>query len=152
MLSSTRPPWTRSWSTRGKLIKNTANSSHLTFSYPYSVLRTPRARDVWDPRDECKLQADTLCMGISRVLKADGIFLQISFAQPHFRSKYLMASWIGTAATPDQGVELIELVGSQYEAVQGPCERYSWSLRWTPIEVESGSLNSLLYVMHKDSA
>ncbi|CAM9142046.1 unnamed protein product [Chrysoparadoxa australica] len=45
--------------------------------------------DVWSPGMENITQADAMCTGVSKVLKDDGIFLQVSFAQPHFRKKYL---------------------------------------------------------------
>ena len=45
--------------------------------------------DVWYPAQEVIDKVDRMCMEISRVLKPGGRFLHISFAQPHFRTKYL---------------------------------------------------------------
>jgi ubiquinone/menaquinone biosynthesis C-methylase UbiE len=53
--------------------------------------------DVWDPNPEVLAAADRMCGHISRVLKPNGLFLQISFAQPHFRRKYLLGREAGTA-------------------------------------------------------
>jgi EEF1A lysine methyltransferase 4 len=45
--------------------------------------------DPWDPAEHVKLEVDRMCKGISRVLTEAGIFVQISFAQSHFRRKYV---------------------------------------------------------------
>eukprot|EP00455_Lapot_gusevi_P005374 TRINITY_DN1228_c0_g1_i1.p1 TRINITY_DN1228_c0_g1~~TRINITY_DN1228_c0_g1_i1.p1 ORF type:complete len:231 (-),score=74.87 TRINITY_DN1228_c0_g1_i1:39-683(-) len=45
--------------------------------------------DVWDPAEHVKDEVHRLCSHVTRVLKADGKFLQMSFGQPHFRCKYL---------------------------------------------------------------
>lgn len=41
--------------------------------------------DTWDPPLELLEIARTVCEGTVRALKPGGVFLQISFAQPHFR-------------------------------------------------------------------
>ncbi|GMH46767.1 hypothetical protein TrRE_jg6633 [Triparma retinervis] len=46
--------------------------------------------DVWNPDPSVVGKARDMCGGISRVLKGDGVHLHISFAQPHFRRKYLL--------------------------------------------------------------
>lgn len=38
-----------------------------------------------------------MCRGVMRVLRPGGLFIQYSFAQPHFRAKYLK---VGTLAYP----------------------------------------------------
>ena len=45
--------------------------------------------DVWDPQESCRRDVHQTCRAIHRVLKRDGLFIQISFAQPHFRRRYL---------------------------------------------------------------
>lgn len=68
--------------------------------------------DVWDPNPEVLAAADRMCGHVSRVLKPNGLFFQISFAQPHFRRKYLLGKKAG-AATPKQPLF---------------CEKYGWSV------------------------
>lgn len=93
--------------------------------------------DVWDPNADVVFQTDSMCNNISRVLTSSGIFIQISFAQPHFRTKYLMAARIG-------GDEI-----HPYESMSGHCSRYGWELTFSTIEVEGGCLSTFLYVMKK---
>lgn len=90
--------------------------------------------DVWYPAQSVIDAADQMCCEINRVTKKDtGRFVQISFAQPHFRSKYLM------------GYRKTDQEYSPYESHQGYNERYNWWLTHKPIDVEGGCLNSFLY-------
>ena len=90
--------------------------------------------DVWYPAQSVVDSADQMCCEINRVTKKDtGVFVQISFAQPHFRSKYLM------------GYRKMEQECSPYESHKGYNERYNWWLTHKPIHVEGGCLNSFLY-------
>lgn len=41
--------------------------------------------DPWNPRPETVAQVKAMLEGVHRVLKPDGIFISISFGQPHFR-------------------------------------------------------------------
>ncbi|CAN0899217.1 EEF1A lysine methyltransferase 4 [Linum grandiflorum] len=41
--------------------------------------------DPWKPKPETVSQVRTMLEGVHRVLKQDGIFISISFGQPHFR-------------------------------------------------------------------
>lgn len=93
--------------------------------------------DVWDPESAVIRDADRMCLGISRVLKVDGAFVQISFVQPHFRTKYLMG----------QHAEAVEM--DPYSASTGNASRYAWSLSYSSIVVEEGCLNSFVYIMKK---
>jgi SAM-dependent methyltransferase len=47
-------------------------------------------KDPWNPSQEVKERAAKVMTNIHRVLKKDGLFLQISFDQPHFRKKLLL--------------------------------------------------------------
>lgn len=50
-----------------------------------------REGDVWNPEQEVIDQSRSMCRHISRILKPEGgTHLHISFAQPHFRKKYLL--------------------------------------------------------------
>lgn len=96
--------------------------------------------DVWDPEQAVIDSADAMCQSISRVMKSDSKFLQISFAQPHFRTKYLMGHRAdGTQTSP-------------YEASKGHSKRYNWDLDCSTIDSEGGCLNSFLYVMTRAAA
>ncbi|GMF41403.1 unnamed protein product [Phytophthora fragariaefolia] len=46
--------------------------------------------DVWSPSETVIEQAAAMCSGITSALVPQGTFLQISFAQPHFRKRFLL--------------------------------------------------------------
>ncbi|KAG1691333.1 hypothetical protein DVH05_026997 [Phytophthora capsici] len=46
--------------------------------------------DVWSPSEAVIEQAAAMCSGITSVLVPQGTFVQISFAQPHFRKRFLL--------------------------------------------------------------
>lgn len=93
--------------------------------------------DVWNPRQSVRDAADEMCMEMRRVLSSSGLFLQISFMQPHFRTKYLM----GLRAGAGEGDT------DPYAAQIGKCLRYDWTLKYETIDVEAGCLSSFLYHM-----
>jgi SAM-dependent methyltransferase len=99
--------------------------------------------DPWNPNENCILQADMYCKEMSRVLKPGGILLQISFAQPHFRSKYLMGAWVN---------EEVGLGSHPSDILSGMSLVYSWELSYVSIAVEAGCLNSYLYTMRKSNS
>mmetsp|Transcript_14114 Transcript_14114/g.53535 ORF Transcript_14114/g.53535 Transcript_14114/m.53535 type:complete len:89 (+) Transcript_14114:2-268(+) len=45
--------------------------------------------DVWDPPTDLLEQAHAVCKGTAEALRPGGVYLQVSFAQPHFRRPYL---------------------------------------------------------------
>ncbi len=45
--------------------------------------------DPWAPSEEVQEDVGATLQGVSTVLKDGGVFLQVSFQQPHFRKKYL---------------------------------------------------------------
>ena len=47
---------------------------------------------VWHPKRDVVEACHKMCLGVTKYLKPGGLFLQISFAQPHFRRKYLNGS------------------------------------------------------------
>jgi hypothetical protein len=91
--------------------------------------------NVWDPSTEVISSVDEMCRGISQVLSPQGCFLQISFSQPHFRTKYLMAGHVTNATM------------NPYASVQGYCELYNWTLSVEKLVFENGSLDTFLYIM-----
>lgn len=95
--------------------------------------------DVWYPNSEVIESVDKMCCGVQKVLKPSGIFMQISFAQPHFRTKYLMGYHVtGVSVNP-------------YETHTGYSEKYRWTLTSQSINIEEGCLNSFFYVATKNS-
>ena len=95
-------------------------------------------KDVWDPDQSIINDADRMCYGITRVLTYGGIFFQISFAQPHFRTKYLM----GYHAESSREID-------PYKSYSGNAERYSWNLDYSSLAIENGCLDFFLYKMIK---
>jgi SAM-dependent methyltransferase len=95
--------------------------------------------DVWDPIPEVVEVVDSMCNSIQSVLKPYGIYLQISFAQPHFRSKYLM------------GYRAEGIATNPYESYRGFSARYEWTLQHEAIDTAAGCLNSFLYIMKRSS-
>ena len=93
--------------------------------------------DVWYPNSECKIQAHRLCREVHRVLKDEGLFLQISFAQPHFRSKYLSGHWLGSddeiLDNQEQNTSDESSVAIATAAISGRCISYMWDLSWQVI-------------------
>ena len=51
----------------------------------------------WQPNSETRTAVHTLLSSVSKVLTADGRYIQISFTQPHFRHKYLKRRAYGWA-------------------------------------------------------
>ncbi|KFH03637.1 methyltransferase domain protein [Toxoplasma gondii VAND] len=45
---------------------------------------------VWEPRISVRQAADGYLAGVGRCLKPGGLFIQITFQQPHFRRRYLL--------------------------------------------------------------
>lgn len=93
--------------------------------------------DVWDPYPEVIENVDKMCLCVSSVLKSsDSKFLQISFNQPHFRTKYLM------------GYRAEGSTDLSHGSHTGKCSRYNWSLSFESIVLaEEGVLETFFYVM-----
>ena len=92
--------------------------------------------DVWDPAEEVVRVVHNMCSEVRRVLKKDnGKFILISFAQPHFRTKYLMGYRFSGADV------------SPYESHQGHSSVYDWDLSYRTINKGAGSLDSFMYLM-----
>ena len=50
--------------------------------------------DVWEPNQSVLTDVGKALKEIRRLLKPEGIYIQISFQQPHFRSRYLAVKTI----------------------------------------------------------
>ena len=45
--------------------------------------------DKWEAPEDCLAAARAVCEGVAAALAPGGVFLQLTFSQPHFRRKYL---------------------------------------------------------------
>ena len=93
--------------------------------------------DVWDPEESTISLVDKMCAGISQVLKPGGLFLQITFAQTHFRTKYLMASHV------------LKSEVSPFGSLKGHCDRYNWTLEYDSVNPTTGCIHYYIYHMIK---
>lgn len=95
--------------------------------------------DVWHPQRSVVDVVDRMCLSVRRVLHPSrGKYIQVTFAQPHFRSKYLMGSRV-SSGTDDPSDPLAVPTGF--------CERYQWTVASpTIIEKEAGCLHCFMYV------
>lgn len=93
--------------------------------------------DVWDPNQKVIDQSRSMCSHVARILKKAGYHLHISFAQPHFRKKYLLG-W-----HPKQ--EQLQQTDDSYS------DEFEWSLRVETIggNSNSGCFHHFLYIMTK---
>ena len=94
----------------------------------------------WDPNPETRRDADAMCRAVSRVLRKDGVekggvFIMISFAQPHFRRRYLEA--------------FEEEVQSGGAVDAGLVKSYRWRVNNEAFG-EAGCLETFLYVCVKE--
>jgi ubiquinone/menaquinone biosynthesis C-methylase UbiE len=91
--------------------------------------------DVWDPEVSVIETVHQMCTSVRRVLVPGGRHIQISFAQPHFRTKYLMGyRHSGTQVSP-------------YESHNGHSELYDRDLTFRTINKGAGSLDIFMYIM-----
>jgi hypothetical protein len=93
--------------------------------------------DVWNPNQSVIDSVDIMCHNMSRVLCNQGYFIQISFSQHHFRSKYLM------------GQRKSNSVSQPFNKVEGYCDMYKWNLKCHNIENNEGVFDYFCYVMQK---
>jgi EEF1A lysine methyltransferase 4 len=92
---------------------------------------------AWDPDEIIISAVDRLSREFSRVLTTGGIFLQVSFSQPHFRTKYFMGQHVDQTNT------------NPYAMTQGYCQSYNWTLSVTKLQLQVGLMNLFLYSMRK---
>ena len=121
--------------------------THLTFSdESFDVVIDKAAMDaimvdegdVWYPEQSVIDSALSMCQEIARVLKPNGLHIQISFAQPHFRSKYLM------------GLRHLGDDSNQFGVCEGHSSIYPWTLTCSTIASSKGLLDNFMYVMRRD--
>lgn len=93
--------------------------------------------DVWDPEESVVFDIDKVLRGVTRVLVPGGKYLMISFAQPHFRTKYLMAERIQ------------QLPINHYSPSSGFCSFYDWDVSYSLLDIKTGCMEFYLYVAKK---
>ncbi len=98
--------------------------------------------DVWNPRQTVIDQARSMCQHISRIIKRNGKFLQISFSQPHFRKKYLLGLH-PVNGSGDDTEQLDHSSSGENESVE-----FQWTLRVATI-AEKGCFENFLYIMER---
>jgi hypothetical protein len=151
---------------------NLWNPSPLPLNYP---LPNQAAMDalmcdegsVWDPAPRTRRDAAAMCRAVSRVLKPGGCFLQISFAQPHFRKRYLQDSFptdhdeessnsnsttgANTASEDNAGSGATSSSSSSAEVAEGAPSNsaYGWTVSHEAVG-EAGCLESYVYLCVKD--
>ena len=89
---------------------------------------------VWDPNPKTRADAAAMCRAVSRVLRNGGLFIQISFAQPHFRKRYL--------------TNFIEADGNGDNEKGSETPPYGWDVSHRTVG-EEGCLENFFYICKK---
>lgn len=105
-------------------------------------------RDVWNPDQGVIDSSRKMCRHLSRILKIGGYHLHISFAQPHFRKKYLLGQHsLGQDVEPMKETKF-------KDSLSLDCGEYSTEFGWDYCvenigDDEDGGFNHFLYIMKK---
>mmetsp|Transcript_12895 Transcript_12895/g.30020 ORF Transcript_12895/g.30020 Transcript_12895/m.30020 type:complete len:141 (+) Transcript_12895:117-539(+) len=102
--------------------------------------------DVWNPNFEVVHQTRNMCHHVSRILVQGGIFLCVSFAQPHFRTKYLLGLWKNQE---EEGTVFLH-PNNDSDPPSYSLE-FGWSSEVEPIGGKGGCFHHYLYKMKKES-
>jgi ubiquinone/menaquinone biosynthesis C-methylase UbiE len=97
--------------------------------------------DVWHPSESAVLSVDKYLKEVSRVLGDHKYFLQITFSQPHFRTKYLMGLRSPAATAVD---------ASPYQSATGYAPSFQWNVEYNTVTIEKGSFDNFIYKMRKE--
>ena len=62
-------------------------------------------KDPWNPTEEVKSRGVLVMQNVYKVLKQSGLFIQISFDQPHFRKKFIQPDFIQWAEFKQQNID-----------------------------------------------
>jgi hypothetical protein len=91
-----------------------------------------------------------LALSPDQISPLPGLYVMISFMQPHFRTKYLF----GTHADRMEGLrEEVHSAVSPAAAALGYSPRYDWRLRYETIRLaDGGSFEHFLYIMYAGQA
>jgi len=92
------------------------------------------------------LAAEAAQAAAAAAAKLPGLYVMISFMQPHFRTKYLS----GKHADDLEGLrDDLHSATAAATAAKGYVPRYDWHLRHENIALADGSFNHFLYVMYR---
>ncbi|KAF0700439.1 Aste57867_9023 [Aphanomyces stellatus] len=80
--------------------------------------------DTWSPAEHLLASGHEMCAGIQSILVTTGLFIQISFGQPHFRKRFLLGD------APDGNVST----------------QYGWTYKYHNIDI---GLGYYFYVLQK---
>ena len=98
--------------------------------------------DVWHPDPTLVILAHRMCQHIARILAREhGHHLQISFAQPHFRKKYLLG-WHYFDSHPGER-KIVE----DPPKLDDYSHEYGWTFRYEAIQENRGCFHHYLYIM-----
>ena len=92
------------------------------------------------------LAAEAAQVAAAAHVKLPGLYVMISFMQPHFRTKYLSGKHADGLENSRE--ELHSATGAA-AAAKGYVPRYDWHLRHENIDLAGGSFNHFLYVMYR---
>lgn len=103
----------------------------------------PNEGDVWNPDRTVVRQATAMCTHIARVLRpTTGVHLHISFAQPHFRTKYLLGHHGPDNDDDDDDNDVVHTHhGVNYS------HKFGWDLNVETIGGQNGGFHYFLYIM-----
>ena len=115
--------------------------------------------DSWQPRAEALAASRAVCSGVAALLAKGGVFLQVSFSQPHFRSLHLLQRCGGGGDVPPPPPPPPPLQGDgsdgEFEPDLSPGARQPFAPRvegslWRAFEVlrVNAGLGYFCYVMH----
>jgi hypothetical protein len=107
--------------------------------------------DVWDPAQKVLDQAHRMCSGISGVLHpCHGLFLQISFAQTHFRRRYLLGPKHRELAHTPTPTDTLSVTRSSTAMTRHRSNVYSdsygWFYSYETFQREGGCFHKFFYV------
>jgi len=92
------------------------------------------------------LAAEAAQVAAAAHVKLPGLYVMISFMQPHFRTKYLSGKHADGLENSRE--ELHSATGAA-AAAKGYVPRYDWHLRHENIDLAGGSFNHFLYIMYR---
>lgn len=129
--------------------------------------------DPWEPEDELVCSVHQICSELCRVLKyqkdlSSNQMIQISFAQPHFRTKYLSGYYYKLLLERRKNPPVIEYqeensdeledteededikaqppkICYQYGPIIGKSEVYPWELSYLPIPIHLSGFEYFVY-------
>lgn len=120
--------------------------------------------DPWAPAAETTQRSHRMCSEIWRVLAPGGVFVQLSFEQPHFRKKLLLGEHFAALCGVSESEQILAAVPAAGENAAdenlGSCSAggirgtgsgglYGWDLSVRDIQPEDGCFGQFLYVMRK---